>query len=112
MSELRERLRQRMLQAVRSRDRDTVVAIRSALAAMENAEAVSLPAQSGYAEARVGVGAGEASPRALPPGEEQMILRAEIDDLRRAAATYTRAGLPDRARTATRGADALAAVLS
>ena len=112
MSELRDRLRQRMLEAVRSRDRDTVVAIRAALGAMENAEAVALPAQPGPAVSLLGVGAAEAERHELRAAEEQMIVRAEIEDLRQAATTYAEAGLPDRARTARRGADALAAALS
>jgi uncharacterized protein YqeY len=97
-STLRSALRARLTAAMRERDRDAVSAIRSALAAVENAEAVptdgSLAATSSdrVAAAAVGVGAAEARRRELSAVEEEERVRAEVAELRDAARHHRSAG--------------------
>jgi hypothetical protein len=91
VSPLRSALRARLTIAMRERDHHAVSAIRSALAAVENAEAVptdgSLAATSSgrVAGAVLGVGAAEARRRELSAADEVALVRAEVADLRDAA---------------------------
>jgi uncharacterized protein YqeY len=80
-----------------------VTALRSALAAIENAAAVP------PCEARAG--ATEVPRRAQEESEITGIVRAEIDERRAAADDYDRLGHPDRAAGKRAEADALATYL-
>jgi uncharacterized protein len=95
--------------------------MRSALAAIGNAEALPLPAApAGAAPARAGspyvagsvagLRATEARRRPLSETEMAAILGAEITERRAAAEQYERAGHADQAERLRREADALAAV--
>ena len=83
---------------MRDRDRDAASALRSAIAAIDNAEAVATDGAPGsttsrhIAGAAVGVGAAEAPRRELSAPEEAAIVRAELADLREAARHRMRAG--------------------
>ena len=108
-SPVRLALRQRLTTALRERDKPTAAAVRSAIAALENAEAVptsqgAVAATSQHiAGAAVGVGAAEAERLALDHAAESAILRAEVDSLLEAAR--------ERAAEARAAADELSTVV-
>jgi len=92
-------------QAIRDRDSVATAALRSALAAIANAEAISaesVPAASTssphFAGAAAGLGAGEVARRVLSEDELADIIRAEIADRDEAAGQYVQAGHADRAQ--------------
>lgn len=83
---LRDDLRAGLRDAMRSRDRTATSAIRSALAAIDNAEAIPLDPddprhRAGAVEASaVGVGAAEAERRDLTESDVAAIVRREIEE--------------------------------
>jgi len=96
---VRTRLRLALTGAIKARDTIAVSALRSALSAIGNAEAVdpgpAAAAGAGgpyVAGAAVGVGATEARRRSLSPAEAEQIVRAEAGERERAAREYERAG--------------------
>ena len=108
------------------KERDTVAAsaLRSALSAIANAEAVSLPAASSgpparsaaqssphFAGAVAGLGAAEVSRREVTEDESAAIAAAEAADRRAAARDYQAAGHADRADRLRREAQAIEAAL-
>ena len=117
---LRDRLRDGLPAAIKARDGVAVAALRSALAAIENAEAVTPPPAGSPAEAThaqlagtvVGVGAAEAERRALSEAQVERIVRAEVDERRTAADAYEGAGRPDPARRLRAEADVLGGYLA
>jgi uncharacterized protein len=115
--DLRGRLRAALPAAMKAGDAATVAALRSALAAIDNAEAVESPqgpteaAHPDLAGTVAGVGAAKAQRRSLPEDEVERIVRAEVADRRAAAAAYERAGRPERAERLRAEADALGAHL-
>jgi uncharacterized protein YqeY len=113
------RLRLALAEALQARDTIAVSALRSALGAIGNAEAIepgaAAPAGSGsphVAGAVAGLGAAEASRRRLSAAEVEQIVRAEAGERERAARDYERAGHADRADRRRREARLLLAVLS
>jgi uncharacterized protein len=100
----RIRLRVALDDALRRRDTIAVSALRSALSAIGNAEAISPPpAVAGAASMHIagavsGLGAGEARRRALSAAEVAQIIGAEISERLRAADDYERSGHADLAR--------------
>jgi len=100
---IRDRLQSALRDALRARDKTAAAALRSALAALDNASAVPAgppsPAASGphFAGAAEGLGAGEAPRRHLTDGEAERIVRAEVAQREAAAAGYEQAGHADRA---------------
>ena len=116
-SAVRLALRQRLTKALRERDQPTAAAIRSAIAALENAEAVptsqgAVAATSTHvAGAAIGVGAAEAERLALDEATESAILRAEVDSLIEAAREYEWLGRGERAAEARAAADELSTVV-
>jgi uncharacterized protein len=115
--DLRPRLRRRLSAAVRNRDRIAVSALRDAIAALDNAEAVEAgqddPTQVSehVAGGVVGLGAAEVERRILDPESQRSIVRAEIEARLAAATTYEEHGQSARADELRLGADALLAVL-
>jgi uncharacterized protein len=102
---------------MKARDSAAVAALRSALAAVDNAEAFDVQhastAGGGVIPGAVtGLGAGEAARRHLSERQVVDIVRAEVADRRSAAADYQRAGRADRAARLTAEADTLAAHLT
>jgi uncharacterized protein YqeY len=96
---LHAQLRAALTTAIRGRDRDAVAALRSALGALENAEAVdSAPAEdttsgdANFAGSRVGLRAAEADRRPLSNAQMQEIDWREVADRVTAAVEYDRAG--------------------
>jgi uncharacterized protein len=116
--EIRARLRRALGQAMRARDVTAVSALRSALSAIGNAEAVDpgsgRPVGSGseyFAGAAPGLGAGEAERRGLTEEEAIAIVRAEADEREAAAREYERGGRAEAAASLRRGAECLRAAL-
>lgn len=114
---LRAAMRDALKDAMKGRDRLAVSALRSALAALDNAEAVHAEhavctdGDSPIAGAAVGLGATEAARRELTPEDERLLVRAEVTERREAAAEVEAAGRPDRATDLHREADVLESVL-
>lgn len=112
---LRDRLRAAVPVAMKARDRSAVSALRSALAAIENAEAVAGgdDVHAGAIEASpVGVGATEVARRALTEKVITTILMGEISERRTAASAYEAAGHGERAAELLGEAEVLAAYLT
>ena len=95
MPDVRDRLRTSLKAALKARDEVATAALRSALSAIANAEAVPPPAS----KLRLGVGSGEAPRRELSEAEVKAILRAEIEEKQSAAGVYERLGEVEEART-------------
>ena len=100
---LRDALRRDLASAMKAREPDAVSALRTAIAAIDNAEAVpaldeSAATTSGHiAGARVGLGAAEAARRNLSAGQQQAILRDQIAGYAADADRYEALGQQDAA---------------
>jgi uncharacterized protein YqeY len=101
---VRQRLELALRTALRVRDTIAVSALRSALAAIDNAAAIPVrPAGTAgassphFAGSAAGLGAAEAMRRPLREGEAEQIVRAEVAERQAAAGDYERAGHADRA---------------
>jgi uncharacterized protein len=109
-------LRRALPTALKARDQVAVAALRSAVAAIDNAQAVegpSVPSSGGpIAGAVTGLGAGEAPRRELSEDDIVAIVRAEVADRLAAAADYERAARFDAAARLTAEAGVLAALLA
>ena len=120
-SPLRSALRSRLTTAMRDRDRHAVGVLRSAVAAIENAEAVavddgptvtsSATSSVAVAGAPVRLGVTEAERRPLDDASERSLVVAEVQALLEAETEYAAAGESERARSAAAGASLLTAVL-
>jgi uncharacterized protein len=113
---LRRRLRESLKAALGVRDRIAAAAIRSAMSAIDNAEAVDIsqapaPTAGTVGGIRLGVGAGEAARRELSDQDVLEVVRAEVSDRRAAAAEYERLSRTDEANRLRAGANALVSVL-
>jgi uncharacterized protein YqeY len=84
---------------MKARDRVAVTALRSALAAIDNAEAVGGTPTKGLAIERspLGVGAAELPRRELTAGQVEEIVRAEVAEREDAALGYEQRGQAERA---------------
>lgn len=111
---LRDRLRAAVPAAMKSRDRRALAVLRSALAAIDNAEAVEIgDVRAGAIEASpVGLGAAEVARRELTAAEVAAIVRGEIAERRAAALGYEAAGRADKAAELAAEADVLAGYLA
>ena len=103
-SAIRDRMRAGLTAAMKARDMPAVRAIRSALGAIDNAEAVDttvsadqIDTTSTIAGAVAGAGSTEVLRLTLGDAEITAVLRAEIDDRLSAADEYRTAGAIDRA---------------
>lgn len=115
-SPLHTRLRRALPPALKARDHAAVAALRSALAAIDNAQAVEAPpaprSRGVVAGAVIGLGAGDVPRRRLSESDIAAIVRAEVADRRVAATDYERAGQGDAAARLTAEADVLAVHLA
>lgn len=93
--EIRERLRASLATAIKTRDTVAVSALRSALSAIANAEAVR-PA-GGSKLSRLGIGAADVPRRELSAGEVVDIIRGEIAERSAAASEMDRLGNAEHA---------------
>lgn len=116
--QLRSILRTDLVAAMKAREPDVVSALRTALAAIDNAEAVAvpdspeMPLSEHVAGARLGVGSTEAERRILSVDEIRALLRAEIADRTAAADGYDTHAQHDAAGRLRRGSDALGKYLA
>ncbi len=100
---LRGRLRRALTDAMKQRDRTAVTALRTALSAIDNSEAVARPEPASdvgcgaIAGAVHGVGRTEALRRNLTEGEILDVVVDQIDERDQAADEYERMGQLDRA---------------
>lgn len=96
--DIQERLRSALPSAIKSRDTVAVAALRSALAAIENAEAVDssqTPPPVEHPDIAGGVsglGAGEVSRRQLSAMQMEQIVRGEVAERQAAERDYRQAG--------------------
>ena len=110
-------LRRRLSVAVRDRDRSAVAALREAIAALDNAEAVPSDTEPKTASGPyvaggvVGLGAGEVERRILDAGEQRAVVRAVIETRLIAASTYDEHGQSGRAAELRSGAEILIATM-
>ncbi|GAB3763252.1 GatB/YqeY domain-containing protein [Microlunatus parietis] len=102
MDELRDRLQAALRDALKDRDRVAARAIRTALAAIANAEAVD-PADHSTAEV---------PRRELGADDLRSIVGAEVSERRRAALTYEQSGRTEHAGELHREADVLDRILT
>jgi uncharacterized protein YqeY len=115
--EIRQRLKAALLVAMKAKDTVATAALRSAIAAIGNAEAVPPPAAAPLTgDARVagsvaGLGAAEARRRALTEADLVAIIAAEASERRAAALAYEAAGDAGRGTRLRREADVIASVL-
>ena len=104
---------------MRAKNPVALAALRSALAALDNAEAVPAALHDGpttathprLAGTSVGVGAAEVARRTLSDDEQLALLRTEIDDRLSAAMEFEAGGQPDHAERLRAEADVLVDVL-
>ena len=100
---LRAAMRRDLVSAIKTRQPDAVAALRAAIAAIDNAEAVPAPeasraATSGHiVGARAGLGAAEAARRDLSDSDQRAILRDKITGYTAEADRYEALGQPDAA---------------
>jgi uncharacterized protein len=115
-STLRERMRGALRTAMKARDRVALGALRSALAAIDNAEAVEVDPSAGRNLAieltPIGPGAAEAQRRVLTEAEVEDIVRAEAAAREASAADFETAGRPERAEQLRAEARVLMACLA
>jgi uncharacterized protein YqeY len=115
-------MRRGLTAAMKARDRRAVAALRSTLAAIDNAEAVDVtqvpPAGGGRPEgegeiagAALGVGAAEVERRTLMAAETETIVRREVAERETAAQAYERAGQAPPAERLRAEAELLSAYL-
>jgi uncharacterized protein YqeY len=111
--ELRDRLRADLLVARKARQADTVTALRTTLAALDNAEAVAVEnvtdtlAAFPVAGAGPGVGSTEVARRILSIEDIRTILAAQVAERLAAASDYDAYGQAEAARRLRREASAL-----
>ncbi len=108
MTELQQRLRESFTAALKARDAVATAALRSALAAIDNAAAVDAASGS---HPTLGVGTRDVARRELSPGEVREIVRREVSDREAAATEYESRAKRDQARRLRAEAAVLAEVL-
>ncbi len=111
---LRARLRADLTAAMKARDKIAVAVLRTALAAIDNAEAVPAPpagrapATSEYvAGTSVGLGSAEVARRELTLDDLYAVLRGQIDEWTAEADTYAAHGQAEAGDRLRREADVL-----
>jgi uncharacterized protein len=111
---LRSRLRQDLTAAIKARDSAAVAALRSTIAAIENAESVdraeAMPPHASsqhIAGATAGVGSADVERRVLTEDDELAIVRQQVIERDRAAAEYVQLGQGDEAHRLRQEAELL-----
>ncbi|MFG2433410.1 hypothetical protein [Streptomyces sp. NPDC048508] len=115
---LRSLLRTDLVAAMKARRTEAVSALRTAIAVIDNAEAVETPAQASVhavsehvAGAGTGVGSTEAERRVLSLDDVRALLQAQVDDRTGEADRYDTYGQVDAALRLRREADVLSRYL-
>jgi uncharacterized protein YqeY len=98
---LRQRLGESLKVAMNARDADAMAALRSAMSAVDNAEAVDRshapPPTRIVGDVRLGIGAGEVARRELSEQAIAEIVLSEVEERHSAAADYERLGHAEQA---------------
>ena len=116
-AEFRALLRRDLTAAMKARQAEAVSALRTALAAIDNAEAVEMPPDDAamtsgpVAGARAGVGSTEAARRELSIAEVRALLQEQVVERLAAADQYESLGKGDTADGLRREAEVLQAYL-
>lgn len=111
--DLRSALRADLVTAMKARRTEVVSALRTAIAALDNAEAVSAPdvpvesVSEHVAGVGVGLGSTERERRALSVDEVRSLLRAQVQERINEAERYDSHGRSEAAERLRREADAL-----
>ena len=111
--ELRSALRADLVAAMKARRPEVVSALRTAIAALDNAEAVAVPdtpaesVSEHVAGVSIGVGSTETERRALSVEEVRTLLRSQIEERVTEAERYESLGRSDAAQRLRIEADAL-----
>lgn len=108
MSELQQRLRDSFTAALKAKDATATAALRSALAAIDNAAAVEAPPGS---PPTLGVGTRDIARKDLTPDHVREIVRREVSDREAAATEYESRSKSDQARRLRAEAAVLAALI-
>ena len=116
---MRDRLHQDLTAALKARDPTAVPALRSAIAALDNAEAVQVSEHAGplsatsphIAGATAGAGSADVPRRPLTDDEIEAIVASQITERREAAREYAELGRSDTAERLNAEADVLARYL-
>jgi len=114
---LRHALRRDLAMAMKAREPDAVAALRAAIAAIDNAEAIPAPearqaaTSSHIAGARAGLGAAEAARRDLSDSDQRAVLREQITGYTTEADRYEALGQPAAAARLRAQAHLLSAYL-
>lgn len=108
---MRTALRRDLTSAIRTGDRAAVSALRSALAAIENAEAVPADQHPTVDGSGHGAGAGDVARRVLTDAEVAEIVEREVRDRSDSAAQYHDLGRHEHARRLRAEADVLSRYL-
>jgi uncharacterized protein YqeY len=113
---LRAAMRADLAAAMKARNCQAVSALRTAIAAIDNAESVdqtaeTTPSNAHIASAATGLGAAEAARRALSPADVRAILQAQIDDRATEANGYDALGQAQAAVKLRAEAEVLATYL-
>lgn len=113
VQDLRSALRADLLTAMKARRSEVVSALRTALAAVDNAEAVAVPnapmesASEHVAGAGIGVGSTETERRTLSIDEVRSLLRVQVQERVTEAELYDSYGRSEAAERLRREADAM-----
>ena len=111
---LRERMSAALPGAMRARDRVAVAALRSALAAVANAEAVhidTVPRAGALEHAQAGHGAADAPRRDLTEADVRAVVEAEVAEHDHAAQHLLEVGRPEEAAAVAGQAQVLRTLL-
>lgn len=104
---IRPALRSALSDALKARDKTAIAALRSAMAAVDNAEAVPVDHRAGAIELAGTLGAAEAPRKILTEDDIRTILQCEVSDRRAAAQQYQAAGRMDHAERLPKESDVL-----
>lgn len=105
---IRQALRTALTDALRARDKTAIAALRSAIAAIDNAESVPIGEhRAGAIELAGTLGAAEVPRKILTEDDIRTILQCEVADRRAAAQDYQAAGRMDHAEKLQKESDVL-----
>ncbi|MFV0524966.1 MAG: hypothetical protein ACK5RL_10730 [Acidimicrobiales bacterium] len=110
--DLRSRLRVQLRAAIRARHRVAADSIRVALAAIENAEAQPIETGSPAGRHPAGPAAADVPRREIGEAGARVVVMAEIEELRQAAAGFDRLGQHEAARRVASQATVLEEILA
>jgi uncharacterized protein YqeY len=105
---IRQALRSALSDALKARDKTAMAALRSAIAAIDNAESVPVgERRAGAIELAGTLGAAEVPRKVLTEDDIRMIVQCEVSDRRAAAQQYQEAGRMDHAERLRNESDVL-----